>query len=513
MENLSLCPIPYFCDRTDESTCVEIAENMIRNRIYLWGDVWLEPSESNIFDTSFEMDAIVNREYLLAMDYLSSLLSAYKKTGNDIYKQKFFEIILQFFDYYDRGKFIPALEDDLIVCAQILMFIKSFSLISYEYPLKDKIQKLMYDYAMYCYDDKNHYDDNNHGLFTDMGLLHLSICFGNLPDAKNWQNHAIKRVEKLFETAFYQDGFNNEGSLHYFFYNLNQYQKILKFCEVYHVKGLEGIYQKIAMSEKVLLSFAHRDGSYPVIGDGDEFFLKPGNYTAAIYSHAGICVAKIKDMYLTLKGKAVMQSHTHVDDTSITARFQVFDLALDSGQYNYDRYHPINRYLRTSGGHSGIFPLFVDGLSLKEYLDRRNDAAVEQFHCDGNVCRILGRYELDDGDIKVWRKITMTANRIEVCDCWECTHPQNMRQRFILPQEFLEKSRFTASKRLFETSMETFDIKYEVTSKVPITTTVNFGVYSKEYVKFESTILLDTIAENSLCGEITAIITVNGKGE
>lgn len=52
---------------------------------------------------------------------------------------------------------------------------------------------------------------------------------------------------------------------------------------------------------------------------------------------------------------------------SITARYKNIDFILDCGQYNYDRYTPINRYLRSSAGHSGFYPMFADNMFQKEF--------------------------------------------------------------------------------------------------------------------------------------------------
>ena len=511
MESLTICPMEYFAERTGSlNGCIKIADKLLDDRIWLHRDIYYKPAVENIFDTVFDFDVNVNREYLLSMDYLSALLTVYRELKEERHKEKFLEIVGQFFDYFERGMFSPTKDDDLIICAQTLMFVKSFSIIDYEKSLNAKIIDLLYKYAVYCHNDENYNDENNHGLFTDLALLHLSVLFGTLFEAEEWRKHAMKRVLKFFDATFYKDGFNIEGSLSYFRLNLLQYRTIVKFCNAYNISGVGALEKKIENAEQIFYSFARKDGSFPMIGDGTEIVLKEYNDISALYPDAGICVVKMGEMYLTFKCKGIMQAHTHVDDMSITARFQTFDLALDSGQYNYDRYHPVNRYLRTSGGHSGIFPLFADGLGLREYLGRRNFGGVNKFELNKETCLISGGYELDGGEIKVYRDITVKPECIEVRDSWTCSRPQNMRQRFILPAKFLDKSRYTASKSIFETSAEEYDIRYEIKAggKVSAVTTMNFGVLSKKYGEMESTVLLDTTAECSMRGEITALITV-----
>lgn len=513
MKKLTIRPMKHYCDRGYNSRCIEISDKLLQNSICLWGNVYVSPATENMFDTHFETTDKTYREYMFAMDYLSTLLSAYRQTEDPRYRDKFLEIVRQFFEFYDRGAFVITNSDDLIVCAQTLMFIKSFSLIDYESSLKEKITDLLYEHARYCYDDKNHWDNFNHGLFTDMALLHLSVLFDSLPEAGDWQRHAVERVQRLYAASFYEDGFNNEGSLTYFQHNILQYQEILDFCDIYKIDGLASIQDRLNQNKVILRSFAHNDSSFPVIGDGKECFApeSKGNSLSALYPNAGICVLKTGNIYLTFKCKANLQDHTHIDDTSITARYKNTDLALDGGQYNYDRYHPITRYLRSSGGHSGIFPLFADGLFLGEYLKRRNSAGIDMFHFDSTVGEVSGGYELDDGDIRIRREIKVGPDRIEVRDSWECTSPQTMRQRFILPKEFLSRSKFTASKQRFETTVGECEICYQIRAGSPVVTTVNFGVLSRNYDEFESTLLLDTTAENTTRGEITAMITIQDR--
>lgn len=515
MRKLSIRPMEYYCDRGDNSRCIEISRDILLNKILLWGECYFEPSTENIFDTVFDTTDGTYFEYLFAMDYLSTLLSAFRQTNERQYQEKFLELVQQFFEFYDQGTLVLTKTDDLIPYAQSLMFIKSFTLLQYEKELQDKIIALLYCHALYCFDDQNHSDDFNHGLFTDLALLHLSVLFEPMPESAGWQRHAVERVNRLFSVAFYEDGFNNEGSLTYFHCNLLQYQRILDFCSVYNISGLAFTKEMLERSRDALCSFARTDGSFPVIGDGREEFSSVYQYNpaSALYPDGGLCAIKTGGMLVTFKCKSILQSHTHVDDSSITARYRDIDLALDCGQYSYDRYHPISRFLRTSGGHSGIFPLFADGMALVEYLRRRNSAEIKQYEFDGTTGRVSGGYELDHGAIKVSREITVAPSRIKVRDSWKCASPQTMRQRFALPEQFLPASKFTASKQRLETTVGSCKITYQIWSECSAVTTVNFGVLARQYGKFETTMLLDTVAENTVQGAITAIITIQEEEE
>ena len=100
MKKLMIRPMEHYYDRGKSSRCVEIAEDLFRNKIYLSNAYSFEATTENIFDTVFETGDKSYDHYLFAMDYLSFLLSAYEQTGEPRYQEKFLEIVRQFFDFY-----------------------------------------------------------------------------------------------------------------------------------------------------------------------------------------------------------------------------------------------------------------------------------------------------------------------------------------------------------------------------------------------------------------------------
>lgn len=501
----------YYTDRAvanEHGSIIDVADDILSNNLYLCRGLYLKPTATNIFDTKLERNAVMEREYLFAMDYMSYLLSAYDITKKIVYKQKFHEILDQFFEYCERTSLELSVYDDLIPYAQSVMLIKALHLLP-DVPHINKIIELLYKHALYCRDDKNHWDDNNHGLFTDLGLLHLAVLFESLPQSSEWKTHAVKRVNALFAVSFYHDGWNSEQSIAYFAHNLIMYEAILNFCKYYSIQGVEGINHKIAKSHHVFETFAHNDNSYPIIGDGSITHSALHNDESGIFTDAGIAVVKIENMYCTFKCKTELQFHAHLDDTSITVRYRDINILLDSGQFSYDRYNPINKFVRSISGHSCICPVFLDGLSLGEYLSRRNHAGIEGFEMNGDCGVVRGGYELDEGDIKVYREVKIEPLCVTVKDSWENKMPVTMRQRFVLPRIFFDKSNFAYAKKSFETQVEDLSVKYEIVSNVDnLFTCVNFGVMCKRNFEYEPTLLLDSIAENSLKGEITSIISI-----
>lgn len=502
----------YYVDRgfgRTPGTTISIANDVLRNKIRLFGGLYLEPTTLNIFETELVTEKRMSRLYLFAMDFMSYLISAYKETKDNLYMQKFDDILGQFFEYCDRVPLALSKQDDLIPFAQSVMLIKALHIFP-DVPHMDKIKELLYKNALYCLDDKNHNDENYHGLFTDLGLLHLAVLFEGLPESLEWRTHAIKRASALYKFSFYDDGCINENSLTYFGVELKMYEELVKFCRHYLIPGTENM--DVAKSRRILETFARTDNSCPAIGVCNEVKLARHNNESAVYHNIGLAVIKVGKMYCSVRYKTNLHSHAHIDDASITLRYKDIDIALDSGQFSFDPYHPINRFGKSSSGHSGIYPIFVDGLSLGEYISCRKYADAEVFNIDRECGLMRCGYVLDAGDVKVYREVKIEPKCVTVKDSWENKVPVTMRQRFVLPKTFIEKSSFAYSKKTFKTEVDDTTVKYEVVSILDnLFTTVNFGVMCERNFEYEPTLLLDSIAENSLMGEVTTIITINPK--
>lgn len=121
----------------------------------------------------------------------------------------------------------------------------------------------------------------------------------------------------------------------------------------------------------------------------------------------------------------------------------------------------------------------------------------------GDNARVKGEYQLED--LIVSREILITQDGLIVKDCWIGQKPRAMRQRFVIPKELIEHSRFTASQRTLESKIGSLKFKYEIISDLEnALTSVNFGVVSLQYHNYETAMLLDTITESNLSGKITA---------
>lgn len=494
----------FYYDRAIKEDYMEIADKCTDGLLFLWNKLYLDENicDGNIFFYKFEGENIKTQTvYLYSLDYLSYVLTAYKETGKEVYKNTFDKYINQFYEFIKtEGPFY----DDLSVMGQILCFIKALDIVG-EIPYQDYFEKLMLHYADWLADEKNHKFINNHELFWDISLLHISVLFNKHPNSNEWQNYAIECINKMFSLAYNNDYTNNENCLRYFELNNVLYSSIINFCRHYNIKSINKINVSLEKAKDALVTFAHKDGSFPIIGDGAVFYGK-SNKCSQLFPDMGTAVIKINDVYLTFKAKTNCQSHAHIDVSSITARYKDIDFIIDPGQYNYDKYTPINRFLHSSAGHSGIFPLFADDMFQKEFCEVVSYSEITEYKHNEKESYVKGEYHILD--IKVCREINIYENEIIIKDSWKCDNPTTMRQRFIIPKELIEHSKFTASKRMLETIVENCHFKFEIiSSSKKALTEVQFGVSAPRYYEYETTMLLDTYLENSTAGEITAKIT------
>lgn len=510
MSHIEACEpvrMDFYVDRCSGSGYLYVADSCVKGIIIVWNDFCLNINDckENIFCHQFEgSDLVSKKEYLFAMDYLTDVLTAYKETGKEIYKIVFERVISQFHAYFKE--YGPVYED-LPVYAQTLLFIKAFDILE-TIPFQEDFLKLLMSYGEWLMNDEYYQNNHNHGMFQNIALLHLSVLFGNRREADIWQKHSIKRINLLFKDCYFNDFTNNEHSLSYFRYNNFLYDNAIKFCTYYKISGIEGITDKLRRSKEAFVTFAHKDGTLPLIGDGQIVKISESNTYSRLFPDIGIAVLKVGDVYLSIKSKTVYQSHAHIDMSSITARYKDIDFLIDTGQYNYDRYTPINRYVRSSAGHSGIFPLFADGMFQKEFCDSLQYSAITAYehNNEDDISFVRGEYKLKD--THVCREVSVLPNEIIIKDSWSCEKPAVMRQRFVIPKAFIEKAYFSASNRILESEINNIKFRFEVIYDMPDTmTVVQFGVVSPAYYTYEETMLLDTFAQNTVSGEITAKIT------
>lgn len=499
MKNHEYNKLSYYTDRAsgDVNEMMQIANKCVNGIICIsFYEVDISDYIGNLFEYEFdEKDSYLKKEYLFAMDYLSNVLSAYKLTGDKKYKDAFTKIISQFHDYVsDNGPHI----DDLPIFAQTLLFVKAMDMdLLPDIPF---FLDILEQYAYWLYDDDNYFFNNNHGIFEDLALLHIASLLKYHQDSPKWISHAVKRNNDLFARAYYDDFTNNEHSLLYLNHNNIMYANLIDFAAHNNISGFDDMKLKLKKSEETLREFAHSDLTVPIIGDGSVFKVdSPAleSNESKIYPDFAVAVLRKGDIYLSLKAKTVFQAHAHMDISSITLRYKDEDIVLDTGQYNYDRYTPINRYLRSTAGHSGIFPLFADSFFQKAFCESFKEQEMLTECITNPVCRYCVK------DLTVTRSVEIGDDRVLINDSFSSQKPHTMRQRFIFPEYFINNSKFFISEKRVELYAKDFVVEFcVVNSDDYVYIKPSFGVYSPEMKKIESTLILDCIAYGKNNGNI-----------
>ena len=198
----------YYYDRWENMSSLDIADKCLENCLYLWKNYSMTPDmvNGNIFLNRFSgEDARTKNEYLFTMDYMSILLSAYKKTTKEAYKEKFFELYHMFIEYIDQNDPLNnGIELDLPILGQVLLVIKAVDIWG-RIPNQDKIRDLFKRYADWLMDRSAWIVDNNHGLFQIIAQLHLSVFMPDSYPIQEWRKCAIEHLQLLYKRAYYGD--------------------------------------------------------------------------------------------------------------------------------------------------------------------------------------------------------------------------------------------------------------------------------------------------------------------
>lgn len=501
--------LDFFIKRVGEENAVEYADKCIFGLITLPHGYVVDIKDGNIFEDEMEGDNLgIKREYLLSMDYVSRVILAYRSTGNEEYKFFFEKIIGQYCDYCkERDPLDMGVAPELPIYGQVLMLVLAVNTFGENIPRLKELYDVFIKYSSWLTDKKNRISDNNHGVFQVLSLLHLSQLLGIKSDLKSeWEKYALDHLELLYRNAYYKDGSNNEHSIAYFKYNNTLYESVLEFCKYYKLQDLKKVLVNLEKPKKVLVSIADSDNKLPQIGDGKEVWASDYNNESVVLDELGLAVIKNKNVYLTYKVKTTSQSHAHIDLSSITLRYKNQDIVLDSGKYNFDKFTPINRYVRSSQGHSGFFPCYLDGFFMKDLIEKLELQKIFCYEKKELYELIEGGYSFDG--IQTRRRIIVNGRSVKVIDSFNSDRSVMMRQRFVLPEEAIN-GQLIMSKKLFEFRKKDFSVSFEVESdEISSYTVANFGVYSTEYGVYRNSLLLDTYMY-AKSGTISTTVRIN----
>jgi hypothetical protein len=485
------------------------ARDLMRNRAVLQSGTTFDVTE-NIFNmASFDSAPRTNYLYLYSLQWLSPLIYAYEIDKNPEYLVKIDCIIGQFFKYLLK----PSRSEHLIdhsIYVRSCVFIHALMVAPQDWAHRDSVVALLYAQGIWAYNDINH-ADNNHGIMTDFGLLHLSQLFGDYMFAGDWKKKAISRINDMLGRHFDIDGFNDENSMFYFRYNIDLYTiHIARFCAMYSIHDIEMLDKTLELSKKSFADILWFDGGYPPIGDSDVGINAgiPTNISRC-FNEAGFAVIKGHGAYLSFKCGWSHTAHKHMDDASITLRYRDVDLICDSGRYNYDINHPIRQYCVSTDAHSGIYPYQSSSWTIKEYTSRISDAKITSFDetPTGTVAKC--KYRFDRDSVYVTRTLMFgNTNKLTIIDTYSSNTPIRMRINFVLHPDTLTVGNSgdeTVDYRLFKNG-DTFMRIDTSSSDVRFNCYEDIGYYCPDYQVHHKTSVHSIVTDESYSGTIVTHI-------
>jgi len=199
------------------------------------------------------------------------LMSAWQKTGNEVYKDKMVEIVESFID---RGMDSPNSWDKhgtayrTMVLANIAGKLKKNKMLSKE--LESKITKALVRHGEFLADPSNYEGDYNHGLDQAIALFHLAVNYPQIKQSASWKNIAAGRLQNGLGRIIDADGVLVENSPYYHFYALGKYWELYQYLNKNKMSVSENFDRNFEAKIKKMVAYAARimqpDLHVPTIG-------------------------------------------------------------------------------------------------------------------------------------------------------------------------------------------------------------------------------------------------------
>lgn len=321
---------------------------------------------------------------LHVMDYLYTLVNAYRQTDNLRYLKRAEELILDWIsdnsDYY----FLPPSgfswgdHSTALRLTNWLYFWEEWSKSSLFTSSKMKlVLSSIVAHAERLADPKFYNNHHNHGISQDIALLSATSVFPEIGKSTEWRRLACNRLKDQINFAVSPNGVHLEHSPGYHFYGLEQIQEINKLIN--NMSALGGLKDDFDIDLEELITKMIRyvkyivqpNGKIATIGDtgpgniktftsllepfidkdkGLEYILTNGNSgsladTAISFNDEGYAIirdsngGKIpfeKSFYLFFTTAAnKWRAHRHYDELSFILSYGGYDLLIDPGNYSY----------------------------------------------------------------------------------------------------------------------------------------------------------------------------------
>lgn len=361
-----------------------------------------------------------NVMWLLSLNFVGCLLSSFEVSGNKhllSLASRCIESFLEFVDTKENRLYVENIASgDHSTSTRVTVFIKYLfitnELYAEFYSLRRRVFFELHSWLEWMCVDEN-FCETNHGLMCSISLVTASQCFHVRSDLTDkYTKIACSRILRLAKSAFCKDGLCYENTIGYHNYNLGLYRIFLRFSLAQEINFPEiGELQAIVSRADLALRYCMRqDGSIPPVGDSPVYLLKtPSINQSKFFPESGFAVAKNDDFYLSLQCGARTEFHKQMDDSSITLRYKGVDILIDAGSYSYSRAAGFGRYVESSTGHTGVYPLVFDHLRRNAVVGKFGpiQGAIDNFIETDLGVELGCYYKTKDGSITARRQVVV----------------------------------------------------------------------------------------------------------
>lgn len=340
--------------------------------------------------------------FFFSLEAVHILSNAFTISGKETYLEKA-ETIIQ--DYIQDNYTMDKLPDQMSwtdhTAANRTIYLINFWNLYLENLEPDKIfilqmLELFWRHGHFLNHPANYSSRSNHGIFSNLALLRLSISFPEFSQSSKWKDEAIKRMKEQIRDNFTDQGVHEEFSPLYHLTVTGLLNLFLKDCEENGIepdKGLKAVFEKAV---DYIPCLYHPDGTLALFGDSDihapekiikrilpaspqlEFILSKGSsgsrpeFLNRGFSDANIYIMKsgwgdcrnIEDesslmLYFTNKAK----SHDHSDWLNFEFYSKGVKWITDLGRWGYDYEDKKREYITSFRAHNSVVPYIYEQYS------------------------------------------------------------------------------------------------------------------------------------------------------
>lgn len=333
---------------------------------------------------------------LLALDILRSVNDAYRLTGDARYIMKGKELISDFAEDNADPESLPSRYSwfDHSVAYRTIYLVDYWN---QWMDIKDQdrafvllLLELLWRHALYLTADRFYSRETNHGMYSNIALLRLSLAFPEFYESEKWKELAVSRMELQARENYTGEGLHKEYSPSYHILTarlLNRFQedcsadtnivfssefdsKITRIMSniphLFHPDGMLSLIgdSRLSSAESMLASLAHENSCIKYIQTNGKHGEAPGEISKS-FPEAQLFVMRSgwghvrpykEETCLIADFTPFGKAHQHYDFLSFEFSARGFRWVTDLGPFSYNQHDPRRQYVISGPAHNVMIP-------------------------------------------------------------------------------------------------------------------------------------------------------------